>query len=134
MQQLENYKSLLIGQLLVKVYHTNQGEGIEHLNGLGKAYYFSSVLELKNGQRFIFDNDWIDTWDASEPLFEVTHQNWHISNTIIFNNRIITDIILDQHKDLYIKLDNDVLIYHTTAYGDGLFIESFKKVFGKKGI
>ena len=118
MKELEKYKSEWIGEKLIKVFHTDQGEGIEHLNGLGYAYYFSTVFELENGKKYLFGNDWIHEWDKSEKLIEVTHENWGIEKNIKFNDILISDIIVDDYDDVYIKLENGVLIYHTMDYGD----------------
>ncbi|WP_299442993.1 hypothetical protein [uncultured Aquimarina sp.] len=121
MKELEKYKSELIGKKLIKVLHSDQGEGIEHLNGFGNPYYFSTVLELENGEKYRFGNDWIDKWDESEKLMEVTHLNWGIKKSTKYNSLRISDLIIDEHNDVYIKLENEALIYHTIDYGDKLF-------------
>ncbi len=133
MKELEKYRSELIGEKLTKVFHTDQGEGIEHLNGLGYAYYFSTVFELENGNRYRFGNDWIDTWDESEKLSEVTHKKWGIKKSKKFNNFRISDIIVDNHGEIYIKLENGIVIYHTVFYGDQLFFDKYSDLFDSNG-
>lgn len=133
MKELEKYKTKLVGKKLIKVLHSDQGEGIEHLNGLGNAYYFSTVLELENGERYRFGNDWIDKWDESEKLIEVTHLNWGIKKNTEFNNIKISDLIIDGNHDIYIKLENDILIYHTIDYGDKLFFNKYSELFDSNG-
>lgn len=46
---------------------------------------------------------------------------------------MISDIVLDEYEDIYIKLENDVLIYHTTEYGDELLFDEYSKVFDESG-
>ncbi len=133
MKELEKYKSELIGEKLIKVLHSDQGEGVEHLNGLGYAYYFSTVIELENENKYRFGNDWIDRWDESEKLSEVTHENWGIKENINFNNIRISDIIVDVYGDVYIKLENGILIYHTIDYGDQLFFDKYSDIFDSNG-
>jgi len=133
MNELEKYRSELIGEKLIKVFHTEQGQGIEHLNGLGYAYYFSTIFELENGNKYRFGNEWIDEWDESEKLSEVTHENWGIKKSIKFNNILISDIVIDEYDDVYIKLENDVLIYHTIDYGDKLFFDKYSDLFDSNG-
>ncbi|MGY3794036.1 hypothetical protein [Aquimarina sp. 433] len=133
MKELEKYKSKLIGKKLIKVLHSDQGEGIEHLNGLGNAYYFSTVLELENGEKYRFGNDWIDEWDESEKLMEVTHQNWEIKKNTKFHDLEISDLIIDEYHDVYIKLENEVLVYHKIDYGDKLFFDKYSKLFDSNG-
>ena len=133
MKELEKYRTELVGKKLIKVLHSDQGEGTEHLNGLGNAFYFSTVLEIENGKKYRFGNDWIDEWDESEKLIEVTHENWRISENIKFKNIKISEIILDDHNDIYIKLENDILLYHTMDYGDGLFFDEYSNMFDSNG-
>ena len=132
MEELEEIKLELIGKKLLKVFHTDQGKGIEHLEGLGNAYYFSTVLELENNLKYDFGNNWISKWTDSEPLYEVTHENWGINKNIEYNNVIISDLIIDDEDDIYIKLKNDVVIYHTIDYGDGLYFNQFSDLFNVK--
>ena len=89
---LETYKTQLVGQKIKRVLHSDQGTGVEHLNGLGYAYYFSTVMELENGDMYHFSEEWIDLWDNSNPLKEVTHANWHIEKDIQFENQLIPTI------------------------------------------
>ena len=133
MEDFEKYKSELIGEKLIKILHTDQGEGVEHLNGLGYAYYFSTVLELENGKKYRFGNDWINKWDESERLSEVTHKNWNIEKSKKFNNVRISDIIIDDYDEIYIKLENGILIYHTMDYGDQLFFDKYSDLFNSDG-
>jgi len=133
MKELEKYKPELIGQKLIKVFHTDQGEGIEYLNGLGNAYHFSTILELENNKKYQFGNDWIEIWEDSAELKEVTHKNWEVKRNIKFNNIGISDLIVGENNDVYIKLENDVLIYHTIDYGDKLFFDKYKNIFDSNG-
>jgi len=127
--KLETYKTNLVGKKLKRVLHSDQGEGVEHLNGLGYAYYFSTVLELENGDLYDFSDHWIILWDETEPLQEVTHNNWRIKKNIQYKNQLITDIIILKDDQLYIILQNDVIIYHTTTYGDKLFFDKYSNLF-----
>ncbi len=133
MDALNEYKSKLVGKRLIKVLHTDQVKGIEHLNGLGNTYYFSTILQLENGKKYSFSNDWIYEWNSSEPLKEVTHKNWGIEKNLRFKKIIISDILVDELNDIYIKLENDVVIYHTIDYGDKLFFKKYSDLFDSKG-
>ncbi len=126
---LETYRKQLVGKRMKRVLHTDQSKGVEHLNGLGNAYYFSTVLELENGDRYNFSEEWIETWDNNRPLKEVTYDNWTIEKDIQFKNQFIEDILKDEHDSLYILLQNNVVMYHMTVYGDELFFKKHSDLF-----
>jgi hypothetical protein len=131
--EIEPYKTELIGKILKNVLFSDQGEGITHLEGLGNAYYFSTVLEIETGKKYRFGKDWISEWDNTEELNEVTHENWRIPRDITYRNIKISDIIIDEHDEIYIALENDVLIYHSIDYGDKLFFEHYSTIFDNNG-
>jgi hypothetical protein len=133
MEKINKYKLELVGKKLIRVLHSNQSDGVEHLNGLGSAYYFSTVLELENGKKYCFGNDWIDEWDNSKPLNEVTYKNWQIEKNLRYKNVYISDIIVDELNDVYIKLENNVIIHHTIDYGDNLFFNKYSDLFDSNG-
>jgi len=90
-------------------------------------------LELENGEKFIFGNEWINKFDNSEKLFNINHNTWVYDKNNIFNNILITEILIDEYNEIYIKLENDVIIYHSIDYGDKLYIEKYSEVFDRKG-
>ncbi|WP_298760979.1 hypothetical protein [uncultured Psychroserpens sp.] len=133
LSEIKPYKSLLVGKKLKNVFFTHQGEGTVHLEGLGSAYYFSTILETEDKKKYCFGNDWITKWDANEHLYEVTHENWRIPRNIKYRNIAIIDILIDDDDEIYIRLENDVLIYHTMDYGDKLFFDEYSTLFDKNG-
>lgn len=128
MDKLNQYKKELIGKKLINVFHTDQGNGIEHLNGLGNAYYFSTIIEIENNKKYIFGNDWIDKWDNSEKLSAITHNKWGIKKSIKFKNEVITNILFDDCNDIYFLLANKTIFYHNIDYGDKLFFDNYSNI------
>lgn len=133
MKDVEKYKSELIGRKLRRVLHSEQITSEAMLEGLGKMHYFSTVLELTNGKKYWFGRDWIDLWDESKPLKEVTHRNWGIDRNLTFEKCEIKDIIVVDHDDIYFRLENDVVFYHCDFYGDRLYFEKYSDLFDADG-
>lgn len=127
MTEIDKFNKFLVGQRLAKIWHTPQLRSDNELEGLGTPYYFRSVLELEDGNKFVFGNDWIADWDNSEALTAVTHESWHIEPDVTFSGQLITEILSNSVDEAFIRLENNSVIYHTNFYGDQLFIEAFEE-------
>jgi len=128
--ELNKYKDFLLHQQLKGVYHSEMSKARVLLEGLGPAYYFSTILELENGECFALGENWIEKYtNGKEKLTEITHQNWIIDKEIIYKGKSITDILTDEYGAIYIKLENDILIFHNIDYGDDLLFKKYEEVF-----
>ncbi len=133
MQDLRNIKNEVVGKTLINLFHTPLGEGFTHLQGLGKAYYFRTVIQIDNGKKFDFGFDWIMEWNKDELLTEINHQNWGINPKLEFKNQKIKEIIIDVYGELIIRLDNDVIIYQGNDNGVSLHVHAYSEIFNSDG-
>jgi hypothetical protein len=123
----------LIGRTLTKVFHTDRGKPTESFPGLDFVYYFLVVIELDSKDKFqLADND-IRFWDDNETIYEVTHKNWDVPVSLTFNNRKIKDIGFNEYDQIFVRLDNDLLLEYRVDHGCSLDIEKFSNVYSADG-
>jgi len=130
---IEKYRKELIGKKITGLFHTDQGTGHELLPGLGNAFYFSCVFQVEGGATFDLSNESIDPWVSQEPLLPITHKQWQIEEELEFIGKRIVEIMQDEHLDIYLRLENDTLLYMTIDYGNALQVVHYQTVFDERG-
>lgn len=133
MKDLNTIRTKIVGKTVTGLYHTPLEAGAVQLDGLGTPQYFSTVLEFDNSEKYEFGFDWITKWDKNEKLIEVNHFNWNIDKKIVFKRKSLKEIILDEVGDVFLRLDNDVIIYQGNFNGVTLHVQEYSELFEKDG-
>ncbi len=124
MTVLEEYKKMIVGKTLTNLFFTKQNGPHDYMPGVSPAYYFSTIMELEGDKLYRFGNDFINEWKEEEPLIKLTHENWGLSQSVVYKGQKIEAIAQDEYQQLTFYLENGTTIAHTIDYGDQLFIEN----------
>jgi hypothetical protein len=124
MEELEEYKKMLVGKTLTNLFFTKQDGPYDYMPGIFPAYYFFTIMELDNEKKFRFSNDYITEWENDEPIITLDNQNWDLPKNIVFKGQKIVELTKDEYQQITIHLENATTIKHTIDYGDQLFIEN----------
>jgi hypothetical protein len=119
----------IINSRLIKFYRTEKPERTFCHEGLGNLESFKIVLELDNGMKYKLEENQLSKWNENESLIQLkTEQNAD------FKNKKIAELIVEKEfNGIFIRLDNQMVIYHRTFFGSELAIEKYDEVFNEEG-
>lgn len=126
MTEFEEYREMVIDKVLTNLFFTKQDGPHDYMPGISPAYYFSTILELNNGEKLQLGNDFIVKWEDLQPIQLLTNKNWNLPENLVFKEQKIVDLTQNEYDQLTLHLENGTTIYHTIDYGDQLFIENEK--------
>ena len=129
----ENIKPQIISRTVSAILHTRQNGPDEIFEGQAQLYYFKTVIELDQSDKFIFADESIGAWTSDEKLYLVNKKEWGISEDVIFIGQKVKDIEINEYQQIYFRLENDVIIYHTIDLGDQLFVIHFSDLYDENG-
>ncbi len=106
MEELEEYKKMLVGKTLTNLFFTKQDGPYDYMPGVFPAYYFSTIMELDNEKKFRFSNDYITEWENDELIITLDNQNWDLPKNLVFKGQKIVELTKDDYQQITIHLEN----------------------------
>lgn len=148
--KLSDY-TFLIGKTITNIYYTPPSEPIELYPTCGYNYNFCIIIELDYNNYFLLDTNNIFPSDKKEKLFSITgplygfENNWDAPDPEdLFIGRTPTELYIGHkikavktetsgYKEIYLLLDNDLIVRHNMSSSDSLYIgESLGKCYKPK--
>ncbi len=119
----------LRGKKITKFYKTQGPDSRFYFDGLGELGWFKLIIETDNQGRYNLGEDFIDKWESKQRLVEIKPEPYDKIGTLE-----IVDLIFEEKYDgVYLKLQNNYVIYHLTFFGSEFIIEKYEKVFDELG-
>lgn len=120
----------IIGHSIMKCYRIKKPSStFMHEDGLGELEWFPIIIETNSGKKYNLEEDNLEYWNSNEPLIEL--KTTHLHNH--FNKKITAVIIDKEYGGIYLKLENDYLIYHDTSMGSEIMIEKEEEILDQNG-
>ena len=129
MKNFETTKSEIVDSTLVKIYKTLEPFTTFWFEGLGNLLSYKFIIEIEGGIKYELGYDYLLEWNDEEKIVELKTD---FKNK--YYNKKIIDLISDfEDESIYLKLEDEMVLYHDNTFGSELGFEKYSNIFDEKG-
>ena len=129
MEIREDIQKDILNSQIKRIYRTKIPDNTFWFEGLGNLESYKIIVELNNNKSFLLSEDEITRWDTKDSLLKLNS-----NKDKFFKGINIKGLIIDkQYHGVYLHLENDFVIYHSTFFGSKLEIEKYEEIFNEEG-
>lgn len=121
-------KHELIDFFLINIYRTKESISTFWFDGLGDLSSYKLIIEINNKAKYQLESDGLYKWNNEDEIVELETK---FKNEIKRNK--IKDVIFSKSEGIYLRLENDMIVYHDNTFGSELGFEKYSELFDKNG-
>ena len=129
MSRFEEIEQRFVNTTITKFYRVKKANDIFWFEGLGELESFAILFEIEDGNLYELEENNIVKWSGNDDLVRMK-----INEPMHFKTQRIIQLIGEKEfGGVFIKLENNMVVYHRTFFGSELIVENYDEVFNEKG-